>query len=173
MGGEKHDRTSRALRRYRSGDIDWNEYLALRWESTLRRLSHRFDAGDLGYLRVVWTEYLENELSHTGAYGEIRAALRVTRRAGKYRKGEVQVKHSESTAKQTGEAGSDDLAQLERGEITMDEYVERRFLVALESQPGLSPEQREEAKKILLESFASDPVLRHYASIAAGKPSEL
>lgn len=164
--------TSRHLRAYRSGQLSWDEYLEAKWRRTVAKLEGFLDGEDLAYLRIKWLEYLQEDLSHSGAYEEITRTLRLGARPGNEKKGDA-VNQSNNTAEESDDGASEDLRLLERGEISLDEYIERRFAVVLDGQVGLSAEQRAEAKKILLETFSSDPVLRHYAAVAAGKPTDL
>lgn len=74
-----------------------------------------------------------------------------------------------NTARRSQASGSEDLEALKRSEISMEEYIERRMeaqVVALGRV--LTDEQSAQARDILREHFLDDPVIRHYADMAAG-----
>lgn len=78
----------------------------------------------------------------------------------------------ENTARASDSRGSDDLQSLKRGEISMDQYIERRLELQVQNLGRyLTDKQRAELREILVDHFLDDPVLRHYAELASGKTS--
>jgi hypothetical protein len=68
-----------------------------------------------------------------------------------------------------GPAGSDDLGRLQRGEISVDDYVDSRVEHATEHLAGKLPtEQLEFVKNALREQIATDPVLLELVRRATG-----
>jgi hypothetical protein len=77
-----------------------------------------------------------------------------------------------NTAQQSEARGSEDLNALKRGEISMEEYLERRLELQVVAWGGaLTEEQQGELRTILRQHFLDDPVLRHYADLATGQGS--
>ena len=74
----------------------------------------------------------------------------------------------------TGVEGSDTLGRLQRGELTLDAYLDARSAEAVRHLEGkLPPEQLEFVQQTLREQLASDPVLVELVRRATGKlPSE-
>jgi hypothetical protein len=69
-----------------------------------------------------------------------------------------------------GVEGSDELGRLQRGELALDEYLDRRSAEAVRHLQGKLPaEQLEFVQQTLREQLASDPVLVELVQRATGK----
>lgn len=83
---------------------------------------------------------------------------------------------NENTAKKSQDAlGSEDLQALKRGEIKVDEYLERRLerqIEVLNVGRLLTEEEREKMRNIIRENFLESPLFRHYTSSMTGRSDE-
>ncbi len=166
---------SAQLHLYRSGKISFEQYLDSRMSVCLARLSKVLDDAEARYVRERWREYVSRQLQPSGLFFPLQEALlNETQMGDKKERGDL-VNQKGNAAEANNQQGSEDLNAMKRGEITLDEYIERRMELALANNPvvQLLPEaKRLEAREIMREHFLEDPVIRHYANIAAGNPSE-
>jgi hypothetical protein len=164
-----------------SGRISPEEYLRRRIEISLARVAPHLDAGDLGYVRAVCFEYLREDFMHTGLFRSIVSRLRNPDISGQMHigcpsEGGALVNQNENAAKKTdGEIGSEDLQALKRGEITADEYLERRLerqIEVLNLGRLLTEEERNKMRAVIRENFLKSPFFRHYTNAMTGRSDE-
>lgn len=156
---------SRDLRLLLRGEITSDEYFCRRIEVSLDRLVPYLDQDDLNYVRHACFEYLRDDLMHSGLFLPLQERLRNDHESGHIRRGADGVNQKENTAKKGAELGSEDLQQLKRGEITVDEYVERQLQRSIERQnldKLLTAEEVEKLRAIMREDFLDSPVFRHF-----------
>ena len=80
----------------------------------------------------------------------------------------------EKSARAAGVEGSDELGRLQRGELSLDDYLDSRSAEAVRHLEGKLPaEQLEFVQQTLREQLATDPVLVELVRRVTGKlPSE-
>lgn len=71
----------------------------------------------------------------------------------------------------TGDVGSADVQRLERGELSLDEYLDARAEQAVAHLQGMAPEQLEVIKAQLVEQLKSDPAISGLVRRATGVAS--
>ncbi len=142
------------------------EYLRRRIEISLARLAPHLDTEDLSYVRQACFEYLRDDFVHTGMFRSILSRLRNNPKSGHTQEGGTLVNQNENAAKKRDASlGSEDLQALKRGEITADEYIERRLERQIELLGAgrlLSDEERDKMRTIIRENFLKSPLFRHY-----------
>lgn len=164
---------SEDLRLCMSGQISPEEYIRRRIELSLARLAPHLDAEDLDYVRHACFEYLRDDFVHTGLFRIISSRLRNNSVSDHTpEKGALVTQNENSAKKRAGALGSEDRHALERGEITVDEYLERRLerqIELLNLGRLLTDEERDDLRAIIRENFLESPLFRHYTDAMTGK----
>lgn len=161
-------------RAYRAGRVTMEEYFDARMQIVLSKLPAVLDREELTYIRESWKVFVCRELIPSGTFAMIRAGLLDGDDLGHEQKRGSAVSQQGNTAKESTNEGSEDLAQFKRGELTSEEYLERRLELQIAKLPVmklLSPSEIEKLRDIMREQFLDDPVMRHYAELAAGRKS--
>lgn len=164
---------SEDLQLLKCGLISTEQYFHRRIEVSLSKLAPYLDAEDLNYVRLACFEYLQDDLMHSGLFRKMHSRLRNPVQSGHTPREGALVNQNDNTAKKNeSNLGSEDLQALKRGELTVEEYLERRLerqIELLNVERLLTEEERDKMRLIIRENFLQSPLFRHYTDAMTGK----
>lgn len=112
----------------------------------------------------------------SGLFARLHARLREGQQLSNIQKeGQAMNQNKNAAKEEANDLGSEDLQQFKRGEITMDEYMERRLqnqIKELNLDRFLTNAELEKLRKIMRENFLNSPLFEHYVEVSAKKSRE-
>ncbi len=167
---------SEDLRRLLGGEISSEDYFSARIEASVTRISQYLDRDEANYVRLACHKYLGERLMKSGLFARLHARLREGQQLSNIQKeGQAMNQNKNAAKEEANDLGSEDLQQFKRGEITMDEYMERRLqnqIKELNLDRFLTNAELEKLRKIMRENFLNSPLFEHYVEVSAKKSRE-